>query len=206
MSFDAKKPYNKLPDILPPEKFWKTNSIYESVIAANRSLAELKGRLSAIPNPNIFINTLTLQEAKDSSSIENIFTTNDKLFRAFTITNIMDLNTKEVLRYGKALTDAFKNIKTNDKFSIEVIESIYKNITDEKDVVRDIPVYIGNRQKVIYTPPCCKDILMKKLDNWIYVANLKKNNIDPLVKMAILHYQFEAIHPFKDGMEERGGF
>jgi len=77
MKFNPGKPYNKLPDILPNERYWRLLSIYEQVNKANRAMAELKGRLSAIPNPDIFINTLSLQEAKDSSSIENVLTTND---------------------------------------------------------------------------------------------------------------------------------
>lgn len=204
MKHSLDKPYNDLPELLPDEKYWKTIRIYEQITTASRALAELKGRLSAIPNPRIFINTLSLQEAKDSSSIENIFTTNDKLFRAFTVDSEADSHTKEVLRYGKALIDAFNVIKSRNEFSIEFIERIYRNIKDEKDGIRDFSVYIGNDYKRIYTPPCCKDVILKKLDNWITVANSKSDEIDPLIKMAILYYQFETIHPFKDGNGRTG--
>ena len=204
MKFDADKPYNQLPEILPDERYWHLLSVYEQANKANRALAELKGRLSAIPNPKIFINTLSLQEAKDSSSIENIFTTNDKLFKAFTADSGADPHTKEVLRYGKALMATFGVIKSGNEFSVELIERIYKKIKDEKDGIRDLFVYIGNDYRRIYTPPCCRDVILDKLDNWISVANLKSDEIDPLIKMAILHYQFEAIHPFKDGNGRTG--
>jgi len=204
MRFNTEKPYNKLPEILPNEKYWHLLSIYEQANKANRALAELKGRLSAIPNPKIFINTLSLQEARNSSSIENIFTTNDKLFRAFTANSKADPHTKEVLRYGKALADAFDVIKQNRKFSVKLIEKIYRNIKDKEDGIRDSLVYIGNGHKKTYTPPCCRNIIVKKLNNWISVANSKSDKIDPLIKMAILHYQFEAIHPFEDGNGRAG--
>ncbi len=204
MSFNPNVAYNNLPEILPDEKYWRTLSIYEQANRANRALAELKGQLSAIPNPKIFINSLTLQEAKDSSSIENIFTTHDKLFKAFTVENIADPHTKEVLRYGKSLTDAFLFIKDKNEFSIELIERIYQNIKDKKDGIRDFSVYIGNTFTTIYTPPCCKKVIIEKLNNWLLVANNKNDEIDPLIKLAILHYQFESIHPFKDGNGRTG--
>ena len=204
MKFDANEPYNQLPDILPDERYWHLLSVYEQANKANRALAELKGRLSSIPNPKIFINTLSLQEAKDSSSIENVFTTNDKLFKAFTADSEADPHTKEALRYGKALVDGFEVIKSKKEFSVELIEKIYRNIKNENDGIRDFQVYIGNDYRKLYTPPCCRGVILSKLYNWITVANSKSDEIDPLIKMAILHYQFEAIHPFKDGNGRTG--
>ena len=198
MKYDPRKPYNDLPLLFPAEKYWKKIEIFEQLNKANKKLAELKGRLSSIPNLKIFINTLSLQEAKDSSSIENIFTTTDKLFKAFTASTEGDPHTKEVLRYGKALTNAFESIKGGDSFSVDLIESIYRIIKNKKDGIRDKEVYIGNEYTKVYTPPCCEDIILNKLKNWLTIAN-QKNKIDPLIKMAVLHYQFEAIHPFIDG-------
>lgn len=203
MVYNPSEPYNDLPLLFPDEKYWKTIEIYQQTNKANKALAELKGRLSAIPCPKIFINTLSLQEAKDSSSIENIFTTNDKLFKAFTIAHVSDPGTKEVLRYGKALVNAFDLIKKGIDFSIKFLEDIYSNIKDENDGLRDIQVRIGNAFQTVYTPPCCKDILQEKLYNWLEYAN-NQYDIDPLIVLSVLHYQFEAIHPFKDGNGRTG--
>ncbi len=203
MSFNREQPYNNLPLLWPDEKFWKTISVYEKLNEANKALAELKGHLSAIPNPRIFINTLALQEAKDSSAIENVFTTNDKLYKAFTSEKTADRSTKEVLRYGKALMTSYARIKDSEVFSVSYIEEIYRIIKDETDGIRDIDVYIGNSFEIRYTPPSGKVIILKKLDNWISKAK-SDHIIDPLIKMAMLHYQFEAIHPFKDGNGRAG--
>ena len=203
MPFNPKEPYNDLPLLFPDEEHWKTIEILEQTNKANKALAELKGRLSAIPNPQIFINSLSLQEAKDSSSIENIFTTSDKLFKAFTSEDISDSQTKEVLRYGKALINAFSSIKSGTPFSIAMIEDIYRNIKDDTDGIRDSRVFIGNSFTTVYTPPCCKDVLINKLNNWLEFAN-GQHNIDSLIKLAVLHYQFESIHPFKDGNGRTG--
>ena len=138
MNYQSNEPYNSLPLLLPEEKFWKTFAVFEQLNLANKALAELKGRISAIPNPRIFIHTLSLQEAKESSAIENVVTTNDKLFKAFTSDRYADPNTKEVLRYGKVLTSAFAELKAHNTFSIPFIENIYSNITDEIDGIRDI--------------------------------------------------------------------
>jgi Fic family protein len=203
MSYSPDKPYNDLPMLFPAEKKWKTLAVLEAAIKAHRALAELKGRMSAIPNPNIFINTLALQEAKDSSSIENVFTTNEKLFKAFTASSPPDPQTKEVLRYGKTLIDAFASVGKSKKISVSLIESIYRNIKDEKDGIREGGVRIGNAYTTVYTPPVGKKLILEKLDNWLSFAN-NRREIDPLIKIAVLHYQFEAIHPFRDGNGRTG--
>lgn len=113
-----------------------------------------------------------------------------------------DPQTKEVLRYRQALLIAWENLKEKD-FSVSVIEKIYHEIKEKNDGVRDSEVYIGNAFETIYTLPCCKDVLLEKLNNWIDFAKAD-DAIDPLIKMAILHYQFEAIHPFCDGNGRTG--
>ncbi|MFO7891458.1 MAG: Fic family protein [bacterium] len=203
MTFNREQPYNDLPPLFPDKSHWETVDVYKQLSNAHRALAELKGRLSAIPNQKIFINTLTLQEAKDSSSIENVFTTNDKLFKAFTSPNVSDPHTTEVLRYGISLVSAFEMIKKKPEFTIDLIEKIYREIKDETDGIRDHQVRVGNAFKTTYTPPCCKTVLVKKMANWFKYSN-GDHPIDPLVKLAVLHYQFEAIHPFRDGNGRAG--
>lgn len=203
MTFSADQPYNDLPLLPPSQYIWETIDIYKVLTEARAALAELKGRCPIIPNPMMLINTLVLQEAKDSSSIENIFTTSDKLYRAFA-SNVPqpDPHTKEVLRYRQALLEAWNQIN-NDGISLELIEEIYQQIKETEDGVRNEEVYIGNSYQTIYTPPCGKDVITKKIKNWIDFANAD-DGIDPLIKLAILHYQFEAIHPFSDGNGRTG--
>lgn len=204
MSMNPNEPYNDLPFLLPDEKQWKTLEVLEQCIRANRALAELKGRVASIPNPGIFINALSIQEAKASSAIENVMTSDDRLYRAVTSKYEPDPATKEVLRYGKAMRTAYESLrKCDDRLDINLILNVYRAIKDEKDGIRDYQVYIGNSEKVIFTPPCCKSIIENMLDNWVDVANAQ-DEIDPLIKMAMLHYQFEAIHPFKDGNGRAG--
>lgn len=192
------KPYNELPLLPPDKKVWEKIEVYKILAEARAALAELKGRCPVIPNPFMLINTLVLQEAKDSSSIENIFTTSDKLYKAFaSIAVTADPQTKEVLRYRQALLTAWNDIEQSN-ISIGIIETIYRQIKEKEDGVRDSQVFVGNAFQTIYTPPCCREVLIGMLNNWIDFAETNKD-IDPLIKMALMHYQFEAIHPFTDG-------
>jgi Fic family protein len=151
----------------------------------------------------MLINTLVLQEAKDSSTIENIFTTNDALYKAFSSNLNNDASTKEVLRYREALWNAFTKMKKPSEYSEELAVEIFKTITDKKEEIRKVQVYIGSSNHVVYTPPSPGKILKDKLDNWFGIA-LKDKSADPLIKMSMLHYQFEAIHPFSDGNGRTG--
>jgi Fic family protein len=203
MTFNREKPYNELPLLLPDKKVWETLEVYKKLADARASLAELKGRLPIIPNPLMLINTLVLQEAKDSSTIENIFTTNDALYKAFSSNLTNDASTKEVLRYREALWNAFTKMKKPSEYSEKLAVEIFKTITDQKEEIRKVQVYIGSSNHVVYTPPSPGKILKDKLDNWFDIA-LKEKNVDPLIKMTMLHYQFEAIHPFSDGNGRTG--
>jgi len=203
MSFTANKPYNDLPLLPPKPEKWETLEIYRQLAKARAALAELKGRAPVIPNPKMLINTLVLEEAKNSSSIENVFTSTDKLYKAFSSSTVEpDPQTKEVLRYRHALWNTW-NRANKEGLSIDLIEEIYKTIKKSKDGIRNDEVYIGNQFEVLYTPPSGKKILQKKLKNWLDFAE-NRDEIDPLIKMAILHYQFEAIHPFTDGNGRTG--
>jgi len=204
MSFNKEKPYDELPPLLPDSFNWERVSIYKKLAEARAALAELKGRLPVIPNPLMLINTLVLQEAKDSSTIENIFTTNDKLYKAFSSSVAgTDTATKEVLRYREALWNGFNELKSPSDFSLELAVKIFQRITGKTEGIRSEQVYIGSKTQVVYTPPEPGEILFDKLKNWFDTA-LNNKEIDPLLKMAILHYQFEAIHPFSDGNGRTG--
>ena len=201
--FKPEKPYNDLPLLPPAREAWETLAVYKVLAEARAAMAELKGRMPIIPNPLMLINTLVLQEAKESSSIENIFTSSDKLYKAFASTTTEpDPQTKEVLRYRTALYEAWQQ-QQKSGMDLSLLENIYRKIKDKEDGIRSVPVYIGNRFQVAYTPPCCRDVLTEKLNNWLAFVQ-GDDGIDPLIKMAILHYQFEAIHPFTDGNGRTG--
>lgn len=203
MRFSNTLPYNELPLLPPSKNSWETMDVYKLLAEARAAMAELKGRMPIIPNPLMLINTLILQEARESSSIENIFTSSDKMYKAFASSQTTpDPHTKEVLRYRTALYEGWQ-YQQKHGLDIDLLENIYRKIKDKTDGVRDKQVYIGNQYHITYTPPCCRDLLIEKLKNWLEFA-LKKDNIDPLIKMTLLHYQFEAIHPFEDGNGRTG--
>jgi len=203
MAFNKEKSYNELPLLLPDKNNWETLDVYKKLAEARAALAELKGRLPIIPNPLMLINTLVLQEAKDSSTIENIFTTNDALYKAFSSNLNTDPSTKEVLRYREALWNAFSKMKKPTDYSERLAVEIFKTITEKKEEIRRVQVYIGSSNHIVYTPPSPGNILKEKLNNWFDIA-LNDKSVDPLIKMAMLHYQFEAIHPFSDGNGRTG--
>lgn len=204
MPFSRQAPFNDLP-LLPPENHtFETLAVYKKLAEARASLAELKGRSPVIPNPLMLINTLVLQEARDSSIIENVMTSSDRLFRAFSSNRPnIDPATKEVLRYRESLWQAFQNLQQSKQWQMDWIVQIFRELTQKDEEVRQKEVYIGNAYNIIYTPPAPGKILEDKLLNWLdFVTSF--TDLDPLVKMAILHYQFEAIHPFSDGNGRTG--
>lgn len=204
MAFQRDIPYNGLPLLPPASNAWETIAVYKKLSEARAALAELKGRLPVIPNPLMLINTLVLQEAKDSSTIENIVTSNDQLFKAFSSSkSTSDPATKEVLRYREALWKAYTDIHSSNDFSVERAVAIFKTITNNSEGVRKKQVWIGNPAQLVYTPPEPGKILEEKLHNWFQFA-ANDRTVDPLIKMAMMHYQFEAIHPFSDGNGRTG--
>ncbi|MEZ4812864.1 MAG: Fic family protein [Caldisericia bacterium] len=203
-NFDPRIPFNSLP-ILPPDKDVETKTLLKKAVSANRALAELKGLTSIIPNPAILINTLGIQEAKDSTEIENIVTTTDKIFQAIASNSKnIDPATKEVMGYREALYNGFKRITKNPILSIELFEEIATTIKNEDIKIRNIEVYIGNKTTTVYTPPNENIQITKLLQNLVDFSNDNIDGVDPLIKMAIMHYQFEAIHPFVDGNGRTG--
>lgn len=206
MKFDPLKSYNQL-SLLPPKENIETAAILKKTVSAGRALAELKGRGKTIPNQAMLINTIVLQEAQSSSEIENIITTTDALFRALTIkTSQVDAATKEVLRYREALSEGFNTLKKRPFLTTNVFIKIYQTIKENQAGIRNMPgTAIKNiiTGEVIYTPPEGESIIRDKLKNLEEYIH-EDNSVDPLIKLALIHYQFEAIHPFTDGNGRTG--
>lgn len=204
-SFDKLKPYNQLP-LLPPKADLETKEVLTKTIKASRALAQLNGAIRNLPNPSLFLDTLHLQEAKASSEIENIITTNDDLYQALVADKkFNNLATKEVINYKKALWLGFKRheqkpfITTN--LCVELVQCIKQNTAG---IRKNLGTTLSNTKgEVIYTPPSGEDIIREKMANLETFINTYES-IDPLIKMAISHYQFEAIHPFSDGNGRTG--
>jgi Fic family protein len=206
MSYDRTKPYNDLPP-LPPALEVETKAVLKGVIVARAALAALKAKGAAIPNQGMLINSLVLQEAQASSEIENILTTSDALFKAFTSpTGRVDPATKEVLRYRQALWAGFEALRVDASLTTEVFIRIVRTITDSDISVRDKPgTIIKNLRNnaVIYTPPEGAQLIHEKLGELERFIRAE-DDMDPLVRLALVHYQFEAIHPFVDGNGRTG--
>ncbi|HKL19098.1 MAG TPA: Fic/DOC family N-terminal domain-containing protein [Halalkalibaculum sp.] len=205
MSDYANQPYNILSP-LPPKADLETPVILKAAIAANRSLAELKGKAESLPNPSILINSIVAQEAKASSEIENIVTTNDKLFMALSANDRQtDPQTKEVLRYRQALWKGVSSLENGD-LGPDLFITLMQTIKESDAGIRDDSgTVIANpkTRKIIYWPPEGEELIRGLLEN--LAAYIKADNdVDPLIKMAVMHYQFEAIHPFEDGNGRTG--
>jgi len=212
---DRNIPWNDLP-LLPIHKDLYYNiEILESLVNAKSSLSRLQGRSIVIPDQGLLINSISLQEAKDSSAIENILTTNDDLYGAYSeqSTELVQGPSKEVLRYREALWSGFNYLKVKPKFDLDYLISMFQEIKQTSDGIRPpfIPTTIlqrgsgSNAGQPVYTPPRGKGILERKLNNLLeFINDDQKFPIDPLIKMAIGHYQFEAIHPFRDGNGRTG--
>ena len=204
--FDPNKPYNDLPLLPPPAEQIESNAILKQCINARVALAELKQAAELIPNAAVLVNALPLLEARASSEIENIVTTTDKLFEFADIAeDKADAATKEALRYRSALFEGSKMVRRG-MLTTDIAIQICSTIKDlELDIRDDSGTKLKNRAtgELIYTPPVGQDLLIKKLDNWQSFMH-DNTDIDPLVRMAVQHYQFEAIHPFSDGNGRTG--
>ena len=198
------RPFQELPP-LPPAVDIETKEVLRQCINSRAALAELKQAALLIPNPAILINTLPLLEAKASSEIENIVTTTDKLFEHLRNETNADPATKEALRYSWALFNGFNTLDEHP-LNTRTAEAICSNIKGVDMTVRRIPgTALGNeaRGEIIYTPPVGEDVLRELLANWERFLH-EQITLDPLIRMAVGHYQFEAIHPFTDGNGRTG--
>lgn len=205
-TFANDKPFNSLP-LLPPIKEVETIRTLKKAISARVAISELRATGSKIPNQSILIRALTLQEAKLSSEIENIVTTNDKLYRELSEQSPNpDPQTKEVLGYQDALWMGYQHLQEggflNTNLFIEIVQTI-RRVQSGIRTMHGTHIVSSKTSEIIYTPPIgekqIRDMLFN-LSEFLY----QEDGIDPLIKMAIAHYQFEAIHPFTDGNGRTG--
>lgn len=195
--------------MLPLDVDVETKAVLKQLNLANKKLAELKGVARTIPNEDILIQTLTIQEARESSVIENIVTTQDELYRAGLALQHDESNpaTKEVVRYGVAMREGFSAVRQHKLLTNNIIKRIQSVLVENAGGFRSVPgtVLKNNRGEIVYTPPQDSvDVarLMDNLEHFINEPDLQ--DIDPLIKLAMLHYQFESIHPFYDGNGRTG--
>ncbi len=203
--FNQNTAWNDLPE-LPPTGEIESREILIACIPAMAELSKANALVRTLPNEEVLVHTLPLQEARRSSEIENIVTTNDELYRAMTSDNIQTSpHTKEVLRYRKALWTGMYRMRNRPIINTPLLEQICTRIRDIQTGVRTHEVKIQNpiTKQVIYTPPTGYRNIVRLLTNLEHFIN-ENNGLQPLVKMAIMHYQFEAIHPFTDGNGRTG--
>ncbi|MDD3685209.1 MAG: Fic family protein [Bacteroidales bacterium] len=194
---------------LPLSVDFETKNILKALPSAHFALAELKGIAASIPNQNILINTLGLQEAKDSSAIENIITTHDELYKSeLNLDNFKSLEAKEVQNYISALKKGFELVLDNGLLTNKAILQIQEALEDNKAGFRKLPgtsLKNSTTGETIYTPPQNYDDILDLMANLeLYINDSTVQDIDPLIKMAIIHFQFESIHPFYDGNGRTG--
>ncbi|MCK5232210.1 MAG: Fic family protein [Desulfobulbaceae bacterium] len=206
--FNPAKPYNNLP-ALPPEVEFESKAVLRKVVTARAALAELKGVSGTIPEPEILINSILMQEAKDSSEIENIITTHDNLYKAAVLNNYRsEPETKEVIRYRQAVWTGFGMLKERHFINTNTAVKIHQILKNTSAEIRKVPgttLQHAGTGKILYTPPEGEVLLRDKLDNvWWFLNDLDNSEIDPLIRMALMHYQFESIHPFTDGNGRTG--
>ena len=198
------RPYNDLPK-LPPTTELDSKAVLRQCITARAALAELKQAAELIPNQTILINTLPVLEARASSEIENIVTTADKLFQYLQADAHADPATREALRYRHALLEGVGELKKRP-LGTRVTEMICTQIRDVEMSVRKVPgTALANQATgaIVYTPPEGEKRLRDLLANWERFLH-EEVSVDPLIRMAVAHYQFEAIHPFTDGNGRTG--
>lgn len=205
MTWRAEVPYNDLP-LLPPTGEYETKAVLRATIDARAALAALDQAALRMPNPAVLINSIPLLEAQASSEIENIVTTTDELFRyAQGPSESATPETKETLRYRAALFSGLESIRRRP-LSVSTAVEVCTIIHRREMSVRTLPgTFIGNpvTKRAIYTPPTGASVIKDKLANWESFLH-EQSGLDPLIVMAIAHYQFEAIHPFEDGNGRTG--
>jgi Fic family protein len=211
---DRNVPWNDIPPLPIRNELYQTIEILEKLGDAKAALARLHGRSVVIPNQGLLINTISLQEAKISSAIENIFTTDNDLYKAYSDKNTETTGaSKEVLRYREALWSGFNYLKKNRQFDQNYFIRVFQEIKQTTDTIRPAFLHTTIKQggtgpnagQVIYTPPKDRAVIQNRLDNIVNFLNDDEQfKVDHLLKMAIAHFQFEAVHPFRDGNGRTG--
>ncbi|WP_297205687.1 protein adenylyltransferase Fic [uncultured Pluralibacter sp.] len=204
MTWHPHIPYNTLP-LLPPDlEHVETRAVLKACISARAALAELKTAGELLPDQGLLINILPMLEAKDSSRIENIVTTSDRLFQYADREEGADPATKEALRYRTALYDSYRHLE-NYPLCTGTAILICTTLREVQTDIRKMPgtVLRDRNNEIVYSPPEGEEAIRDLLTNWEQFIH-GEDDIDPLIKMAIAHYQFECIHPFHDGNGRTG--
>lgn len=207
-AFNRDIPFNSLPD-LPPGVNLETAEIFRATIRANKLLAELKGFCQTLPNPELLLNTIVLQESKESSAIENIVTTQDELYKATLMGDkVKNQAAKEVLQYREAMYFGLEELQKKGIITTNLLVGIMQKLRNSYEGIRRNPgTKLSNPQTnhIVYTPPEGEEVIRQKLFKLEQFINEPDDSpLDPLIKMALIHYQFEAIHPFSDGNGRTG--
>ena len=198
---------NKLPKLPPKRDKIETLKILRQLSNSSKALGELKGIAKTIPNQAMLVNAVVLQEAKDSSEIENIITTQDELYKALTTQGRQQNEVKEVINYRKAIFIGYDLIEKQGFLRLKDIENIQKTIIKNNAGVRTMAGTVLKNDKtgeIVYTPPQEKEEILDLLGNFLDYFNTQNDDISPLINLAVLHYQFESIHPFYDGNGRTG--
>jgi len=197
----------KLEKLPPNREKVETVEILRQLSKSSQVLGELKGIAKTIPNQAMLINAVVLQEAKDSSEIENIITTQDELYKALATNGKQQTQVKEVINYRKAIFTGFELIKKQGFLRMKDLETIQKTVVENNAGIRAMAGTVLKNDKtgeIVYTPPQEKDEILDLLSNFLEYFNIKQNDLSPLINLAVLHYQFESIHPFYDGNGRTG--
>ena len=214
-AYDRNLPYNQLPPLPPATALYQDEDVVNKLMQASRRLAELKGLASTLPNQSIFVNTIALREAKASSAIENIFTTDDELYRTLSYQedDYLEGPAKEILHYREALWKGYRDIVADRSMTLETVIDVYREVKRTNDGIRPYQAEVVIKKRgwgtlvaeTVYTPPRGKGVVEKKMaELLVFLNDDVRYPVDSLLKMAMAHYQFEAIHPFRDGNGRTG--
>ncbi len=185
----------------------ETNAVLKQLSKTSRALAELKGVAKTMPNQNILINAIMINEAKNSSEIENIVTTHDEIYKALIRPSDANPASKEIVDYRRAIWEGYNLIKEKKILTINDIIQIQEKLEHNNAGIRKTPgTVIKNNatNEVVYMPPQSQEVIMNYMTNLVDYINIDHTEIDPLIQVAVIHYQFESIHPFYDGNGRTG--